>query len=880
MKRNLTFCLLIVLTLASCESFNVNHLIRSKAQCNEVSRRFTERVNFIQPIDSSINSIIRQKMPQKEREAFQFLYAYMPLCDLTMHTPNYVHQQVKTALLAQKTFKWGKKVPKEIFLHFVLPYRANNEYTDNARQIFFDELKPRIQGMSMYNAALEVNHWCHEKANYRPSDSRTSGPETVVRTGYGRCGEESTFTVAALRAVGIPARQVYTPRWAHTDDNHAWVEVWVDGKWYFMGACEPDPELNMGWFAGPSKRTMMTRTFVYGKYFGKEEKLSEGNNSAELNLLANYADTKNLTVKVVDEQGKIVPNAKVEYQLYNYSEFYPIARKTTNNKGFCTIRTGFGDLMIWANLDNKYGFAKADRLLTDTLTVKLAGEGNLTNINIELIPPAEKVLTPADEQKAAQNNKRLKDEDEIRSRYEATFIDSVSAANLAMEKGVSIESTWNALRLSRGNWKEIKSFIEELEGKDLTVGMAILQNIAEKDLHDISATTLRSHVSSSDLYPSLVDVKQFDVFDKYVLSPRISREFITNWREYIQKSFTYEEIGFFRNNPENIASWIVSNIKIDNESNYYNVPISPDCALKYRIADKHSRDILFVAICRSFGIPARLEPATKKPQYLMKGNWNDILFEPAATVQPKGYITLQLEENSIINSPQYYTHYTIAKLQNGRFETLDYENSSDVANFPAKIEVETGKYRMVTGNRQSNGTVLCSISYFSVEEGKNIEVPINFMKTDHTSNVAGTIDLNLPIKDLSGQNVGAIVNGGYSDFSILAIVAPGTEPTNHLLNDLANVATEINTKTSRVLLVVAQNKLTEGFENHVSGLPSNTTFCTDQDGTIAQAIATGCNKNASTNYPIVTAINANGEIIFYSEGYSIGLGDQIIKSLK
>ena len=32
------------------------------------------------------------------------------------------------------------------------------------------------------------------------------------------------------------SRQVYTPRWAHTDDNHAWVEAWVNGKWYFLGA--------------------------------------------------------------------------------------------------------------------------------------------------------------------------------------------------------------------------------------------------------------------------------------------------------------------------------------------------------------------------------------------------------------------------------------------------------------------------------------------------------------------------------------------------------------------------------------------------------------------------------------------------------------------
>ena len=62
------------------------------------------------------------------------------------------------------------------------------------------------------------------------------------------------LTVAALRSVGIPARQVYTPRWAHTDDNHAWVEAWVNGKWYFLGACEPEPVLNLGWFNGPAYR--------------------------------------------------------------------------------------------------------------------------------------------------------------------------------------------------------------------------------------------------------------------------------------------------------------------------------------------------------------------------------------------------------------------------------------------------------------------------------------------------------------------------------------------------------------------------------------------------------------------------------------------------
>jgi len=47
-----------------------------------------------------------------------------------------------------------------------------------------------------------------------------------------------------MRAVGIPARQVYTPRWAHTDDNHAWIEVWTGDRWHFMGACEPEAVLD------------------------------------------------------------------------------------------------------------------------------------------------------------------------------------------------------------------------------------------------------------------------------------------------------------------------------------------------------------------------------------------------------------------------------------------------------------------------------------------------------------------------------------------------------------------------------------------------------------------------------------------------------------
>ncbi len=171
---------------------------------------------------------------------------------------------------------WGKEIPETEFLHFVLPPRINNENLDSFRTVMCPELKARIKGLSMKEAVLEINHWCHEKVTYRGTDARTSAPLSTIRKSFGRCGEESTLTVTALRTVGIPARQVYTPRWAHTDDNHAWVEVWVNGRWYYLGACEPDADLNMGWFSEPSTRTMLVHSGAYGRYFGKEEAIVAG----------------------------------------------------------------------------------------------------------------------------------------------------------------------------------------------------------------------------------------------------------------------------------------------------------------------------------------------------------------------------------------------------------------------------------------------------------------------------------------------------------------------------------------------------------------------------------------------------------------------------
>ena len=338
-------------------------------------------------VKSIIGNVAKMKMSADEQLAMRFLYSYMPLPDMTDYSVDFYKMNVDYALRARKEMAWGNQVPDREFYHFVLPVRINNENLDESRRVFFEELKQRVKGMSMRDAALEVNHWCHEKVTYRPSDSRTSSPLASIKTAFGRCGEESTFGVAAMRAIGIPARQVYTPRWAHTDDNHAWVEVWIDGKWQFLGACEPEPVLNLGWFNAPASRGMMMHTKVFGHYEGPEDVMSKNNCFTEINVTENYAPTAKTVVKVVDENGAPV-SAQVDFKVYNYSELYTVCRKKSDANGFTYVTSGLGDLVAWASKDNRFGFEKCSVGKQDTVTMtldKTVGYVGVAELN--LVPP-------------------------------------------------------------------------------------------------------------------------------------------------------------------------------------------------------------------------------------------------------------------------------------------------------------------------------------------------------------------------------------------------------------------------------------------------------------------------------------------------------------
>ncbi|MCM1401553.1 MAG: transglutaminase domain-containing protein, partial [Bacteroides sp.] len=447
-----------------------------------------------------------------KEQAMDMLYRYMPAADSANYSRDFFNHNVEMSLKAREEMPWGKQVPEREFLHFVVPVRVNNEALDNHREVFYNELKDRVKGLSMKDAILEINHWCHEKVTYQPSDGRTHSPLASVGSAIGRCGEESTFGVAALRALGIPARQVYTPRWAHTDDNHAWVEAWADGQWYFLGACEPEPVLNLGWFNSPASRGMLMHARVFGPYKGVEEILSTADGITDINVTDHYAPVDTLSVLVTDANSRPIANAKVSFRIYNYAEFYPIATKLTDANGKASIVAGLGDMMVWVTDGNLYNFKKCKVGDSKQMTVILDKKTALpSSLDLDITPPAPSASTVnvTDEQRRI-NDYRFALEDSIRNAYTSTFAQGGDSINDIFAK-------------ARGNHRVIKQFYENTLDKEKA--FKLLSSLREKDLTDVTAEVLNDHYAAVDNGSKL--------FANYIMSPRIAAEELTAFRHVL-----------------------------------------------------------------------------------------------------------------------------------------------------------------------------------------------------------------------------------------------------------------------------------------------------------------------------------------------------------
>lgn len=872
-----------------------------EAQWQEVRQDLEKKCQLLsEPVMDQVRSL---NMNMAEEQAMEFMYAYMPVGDMIDYSAEFHLANVRTAFQARETMPWGSRVPEKEFRHFVLPVRVNNEALDSSRQVFYAELKDRVAGLSMYDAILEVNHWCHEKAVYQPTDARTSSPLNVVKTAYGRCGEESTLLVAALRSVCIPARQVYTPRWAHTDDNHAWVEAWADGKWYFLGACEPEPVLNLAWFNDPVKRGLQMNTVVFGHYPGPEDVIRQTALSSVINVTGNYTDTATARVRVVDTCGKALAGVKVDFKIYNYAEFFTVATKVTDSQGFTFFNAGLGDMLVWASEGPSFGFRKLS-FGKDTCVDLILDrrEGDVFSVDIDVVPPVAQTSSLVVTDSMKQTNRlRLLAEDSIRMAYESTFYQMEEAVARAQALGMDTARLGRILVKSRGNRAAIDTFLDKVPFDQRSRALSFLEVLPEKDWMETPSQVLIAHFMLS---PARRSSYTEEFYLHYVMNPRVGLETLTDYKTYFARVLPGDFQKELVSEPLELVRWVKDSIRVDNTLNSAVAPMTPQGVYRARICDFRSREIFFASVMRSMGIASRIDPETGKLQYALEtGRWKDVDFEVVeAVASPQGSVSMSYQPVRALPDPKYYAHFTVSRYQDGDLKVQSYpvegEGTWSQVFGPARVGaslngagyagtscqgsgrmMDTGYYVITSGTRLASGEVLARLSSFTVKDGQDTKTELVMRDDPSQVKVIGTLNAELPFIGADDSKEKPLLASTGRGYFMLAVLGAGEEPTNHALRALVSAKDELEAWGRTIVLLFPDHQAYERYlAAPMPGLPSTVVFGIDAGGRVESAMVDGIRLTRG-RYPLIVVGDTFNRVVYGSQGYNTSFGDQVLRLL-
>ena len=726
------------------------------------------------------------------REALIFLYAWMPLSDAAQVPLETFLDYARTGAALRNEKKEVRNLPDGFFGEYVLFHRVNTEEIRPCRSLFRERIGARTQNLPQLEAALAVNEWCAENGTYHSDDDRTISALAFYQRGYGRCGEESVFCVNAMRSVGIPSRQVYVPFWPHTDDNHAWVEFFADGQWHFLGACEPMPAADAGWFNLAASRAMLVHSRLYTDpglslseaSDGRMEEIADRMDIAwTLNQLPRYSNkTRTIHIRTLDAQGCPKAGVPVELELLNMAHWCSIACPVSDALGNIRFTTGRGSLRIRIR-GSRYSFTDLvpgddEAVLTDDREEKKimepgdakqssrkdeAGERPEENWrNIDFLTPAgQPEMVPHFSSAERENNSaRLKHLEALRKKRTDNWKNP--AIGVFLGEDTAPEAPYECPDKAAGT-ENIKTASDRTGGQEIR--RKIVSLLSEKDRTDCPEGVLEDDFREALKWQGTVPEK---IFEKGILSPRIDDEILRPWRMVLSSAITEQEKEEFRKNPELIVRRIQQRVKSFPEEEREGVITSPAACWTCGTGSRLSGKILTVAIARVCHIPSWLRPEDKAVMIWQDGQTRPLMEKDRQSAA----LRLHVSGNRNL---QYMVTWSLSvwNEEEGDWQVLHLtaQPHSGVLTVP----LVPGRYLLVTANRLPDGSLYASELPFQIREGETREYDLALREIP-------------PEKMLMSAEVASFEPGqalpGPGEWRLWFWIDPGEEPTEHILNEL------------------------------------------------------------------------------------------------
>ena len=423
------------------------------------------------------------------------------------------------------------------------------------------------------------------------------------------------------------------------------------------------------------------------------------------------------------------------------------------------------------------------------------------------------------------------------------------------------------------------------------------QGAAPSKLHEEQASLLppsgewpglsaSKDVSSGVDAPGSLDL----FFDAYVLRPRVQFEMLAPYRKAFASAFSEEETAAFRDNPALLVKRVGEEWDIRDDRTHMKGKATPAGTFRLKCGDRTSAEIMLVALMRSFGIPARLHPASQTPQYAAGNQWADARLtdreQAGGDSGKRGMLRLILSGDPEGDSPvlSYRENFTIARLEDGVYTTITYPAGEKRA-FEKPLELEPGAYRLIAGVRLQDGTVLGRFHYFVIEPGRETAVAPSFRKPAQVIPLLGKADGDIPLQDEHG-NERTLNKLAGSRGAVLAWIDPRREPSRHLLREAGELKAEFEDAGLPLLLAVPDGLADSAADGETGGgllsaypdLPSCTRLLCDAEGRghalMAERLTPG-----EGGFPHLYVLDGELSVRYAQSGYKPGSGKEALRTL-
>ena len=363
----------------------------------------------------------------------------------------------------------------------------------------------------------------------------------------------------------------------------------------------------------------------------------------------------------------------------------------------------------------------------------------------------------------------------------------------------------------------------------------------------------------------------YNLYINYVLNPRVEDELLRPYRKGILSFFTEEQKAAFHANPAEIWNYIQAHIIAYPDNERETVMETPYECLVSGIGTERSKKVLFVAIARTLGIPARLNPDNKVMEYWVKDQFVSVL------KQQKGgaVLTLKKEADAVWN---YYQNWTMGRLVGNEFVSLNLTGRSWKGD-TLELALIPGIYRIITTNRLPNGNQFAWEKTFTIKEGGQREETLR-LREAQLGDMLERISLpEFEVKDSAENTVtcAELTKGGKK---ILMWLEESREPTEHILNEMLEHAEKFHEFENSISFMIRTPEAKQDpLLAKVLKMFPNVSIYYDSFEENIELLGRRMYVDPD-KLPLILVTNGESVGIYATSGYNVGTGDMLIRIME